>query len=46
MIDATVRGKLGFEGYEDPDAVPEVADDLPDIHMAELNPDDLEPEVM
>ena len=48
-IDATVRGKLGFEGYEDPDALPSAADaedGAADLHMAELNPDDLEPDVM
>ena len=45
-IDAMVRGKLGFEGYVDPDAAPEDAAAPADLHMAELNPDDLEPDVM
>ncbi|MBR3243363.1 MAG: recombinase RecA [Parasporobacterium sp.] len=48
-IDAAVRGKLGFEGYEDPDAAPADSSEeesFSDLHMAELNPDDLEPDVM
>lgn len=47
-IDAQVRGKLGFEGYEDPDAAPseQAEDSAPDDSlMATLNPDDLEPDV-
>ena len=44
-IDAQVRSKLGFEGYEDAAAEEEKETGLPDIQMAELNPDDLEPDV-
>lgn len=42
-IDAQVRAKLGFEGYEEAAAA---EDPVPDIQMAELNPDDLEPDVL
>ena len=43
-IDAMVRAKLGFEGYEEA-LIPEPVADASDLHMAELNPDDLEPDV-
>lgn len=41
-IDAQVRAKLGFEGYEE--VAEEAQEEAADLHMAELDPDDLLPD--
>ncbi len=41
-IDAQVRAKLGFEGYEEEPE--ETKEEAADLHMAELDPDDLLPD--